>query len=325
MQYVTLGTSTLRVSRLALGCMSFGSPAWRDWTLTEEQSRPILRRAFDAGINFYDTADMYSDGASEEILGRAVREFGRREEVVVATKVFYPTGPGRDDRGLSRVHLLAAIDRSLQRLDMDYVDLYIVHRWDPDTPLEETLGTLDDIVTAGKARFVGASSMHASQLGSALALQARHGWARFVSMQNLYNLVYREEERAMLPLCRREHIAVTPWGPLAAGMLARPAHVSQDRTLRERTDPYARELYDPNVDRDVVARCNELAGRRGVSPAQIALAWLLHKREVTAPIVGATRRTHLETALLALDVALSSDEIRFLEELYRPHPIVGLG
>jgi aryl-alcohol dehydrogenase (NADP+) len=276
MQYVTLGTSNLQVSRLALGCMSFGSPEWRDWALTEEQSRPILRRAFDAGITFYDTADMYSDGMSEDILGRAVRDFGARDAVVIATKVFYPTGGGPNDRGLSRKHLLAAIDRSLRRLNTDYVDLYIVHRWDPETPLEETLSTLDDIVKAGKVRFLGASSMYAGQFMSALALQDRHGWARFVSMQNLYNLVYREEEHEMLPLCRSEHIAVTPWGPLAAGMLARAAGASGLQTLRGRTDPFARELYDPVVDHDVVARCQQVARSKGVSPARIALAWLLH-------------------------------------------------
>jgi aryl-alcohol dehydrogenase (NADP+) len=325
MEYVNLGTSTLRVSRLALGCMSFGSPEWRDWALTEEQSRPILQRAFEAGITFYDTADMYSDGVSEEILGRAVRDFGRRDELVIATKVFYPTGSGPHDRGLSRKHLLAAIDQSLQRLNMDHVDLYIVHRWDPETPLEETLGTLDEFVKAGKVRCLGASSMHAWQFRTALSLQEQHGWARFVSMQNLYNLVYREEENEMLPLCNRERIAVTPWGPLAAGMLARPAGSSGSHTLRARTDPYARELYDPAVDREVVSRCNELARRRGVSPARMALAWLLHKPEVTAPIVGVTRREHLDDSLGSLDVHLSVQDMRFLEETYRPHPIVGHG
>jgi len=323
MQYITLGRSNLRVSRLALGCMSFGSPEWRDWALTEEQSRPILQRAFDAGITFFDTADMYSDGMSEDILGRAVRDFGARDAVVIATKVFYPTGGGPNDRGLSRKHLLAAIDRSLRRLNTDYVDLYIVHRWDPETPLEETLSTLDDIVKAGKVRFLGASSMHAWQFMSALALQDRHGWARFVSMQNLYNLVYREEEQEMLPLCRDEHIAVTPWGPLAAGMLARSAEASGQGTLRGRTDPFARELYDRVVDHDLVARCHQVAGSKGVSPARIALAWLLHKPEVAAPIVGVTRAGHLSDCLGALDVRLSEEEMRFLEELYRQHPIVG--
>ena len=322
MQYVTLGTSNLRVSRLALGCMAFGSPAWRDWALTEELGRPILRRAFDAGITFFDTADMYSDGLSEDILGRAVRDFGVRHDVVIATKVFYPTGGGPNDRGLSRKHLLAAIDRSLRRLNTDYVDLYIVHRWDPETPLEETLSTLDEIVKAGKARFLGASSMYAWQFMSALSLQDRHGWARFVSMQNLYNLVYREEEKEMLPLCRHERIAVTPWGPLAAGLLARPAETSS-RTLRSRTDPFARELYDPAVDHDVIARCNQVARRRGVSPARIALAWLLHKPEVTAPIVGATRPVHVDDCLGALDVQLSDEEMASLEQLYRQHPVVG--
>ena len=323
MQYVSLGTSSLRVSRLALGCMTFGSPEWRDWVLTEDQSRPILWRAFDAGINFFDTADMYSDGLSEDILGRAVREFGRRDEAVIATKVFYPTGGGPNDRGLSRKHIMSAIDRSLRRLGTDYVDLYIIHRWDPDTPLEETLSALDDIVTAGKVRFLGASSMYAWQFMKALSLQAQHGWARFVSMQNLYNLVYREEEKDMLPLCRHERIAVTPWGPLAAGSLARPAQSSRLATLRARTDPYARELYDPDADRDVIGRCQEVAHARGVSMAQIALAWLLHQDVVTAPIVGATRVEQLDNCIDALDIKLSDRELSLLAEKYRPHPIVG--
>jgi aryl-alcohol dehydrogenase (NADP+) len=250
-----------------------------------------------------------------------VRDFSVRPDVVIATKVFYPTGGGPNDRGLSRKHLLAAIDRSLRRLNTDYVDLYIVHRWDPETPLEETLSTLDEIVKAGKVRFLGASSMYAWQFMSALSLQDRHGWAAS-SPCRTGNLVYREEEKEMLPLCRHEHIAVTPWGPLAAGLLARPPE-SSPRTLRGRTDPYARELYDPLVDRDVIARCNQLAGRRGVSPARIALAWLLHKPEVTAPIVGATRVEHLDDCLGALDVQLSAEEVSSLEVLYRQHPIVG--
>jgi len=325
MQYVTLGKSDLRVSRFALGCMSFGSPEWRDWVLPEDRSRPILWRAFDLGINFFDTADMYSDGVSEDILGRALRDFGRRDQVVVATKVFYPTGGGPNDRGLSRKHIMAAIDRSLRRLNMDYVDLYIIHRWDPDTPLDETLSALDDVVRAGKVRFLGASSMYAWQFMKALCLQSEHGWARFVSMQNLYNLVYREEESGMLPLCRYEGIAVTPWGPLAAGLLARPPQSSRLATLRARTDPFARELYDPEADSEVIARCHDLARRRGVPAAQIALAWLLHQDVVTAPILGVTRVEHLEGSIGALNVALSADELAYLEERYLPHPIVGHG
>jgi len=323
MQYVTLGPSGLGVSRLALGCMAFGSPAWRDWALTEEQSRPILRRAFESGINFFDTADMYSDGVSEEILGRAVREFARRDDVVIATKVFYPTGGDPPDRGLSRAHIRSAIDRSLRRLGTDHVDLYIVHRWDPETPLDETLRTLDELVTQGKTRFVGASSMWAWQFMSALALQDRFGWARFVSMQNLYNLAYREEEREMLPLCTHERIAVTPWGPLAAGMLARPGQGAGALTLRRRTDPYARALYDLERDRSVVARAHALAARRDASSAQVALAWLLHKPAVTCPILGASRVEHLDDGVRALDLRLSPDEMTFLEEPYEPHRVVG--
>jgi aryl-alcohol dehydrogenase-like predicted oxidoreductase len=323
MQYVALGTSDLRVSRFALGCMAFGSSEWRNWVLPEEQSRPILQRAFDAGINFFDTADMYSDGLSEDILGRAVRAFTRRDQVVIATKVFYPTGEEPDDRGLSRKHIMLAIERSLRRLNTDYVDLYIVHRWDRETPLEETLSTLDEVVRAGKVRYLGASSMYAWQFMRALRLQDQYGWSRFVSMQNLYNLAYREEENEMLPLCRQERIAVTPWGPLAAGMLARPAESTRRATLRARTDPFARELYDPGTDREIVARCNDVARERNVSSAQIALAWLLHKPEVTAPILGATQPGQLMDCLGAVDVKLSPEEMWRLEEPYRQHPIVG--
>jgi len=303
--------------------MSFGSPDWRDWVLTEEQSRPILWRAFDAGINFFDTADYYSDGLSEDVLGRAIRDFGRRDDVVIATKVFYPTGGGPNDRGLSRKHVMSAIDRSLRRLNVDYVDLYVINRWDPETPIEETLNALDDVVRLGKVRYLGASSMYARQFIRALSLQDRYTWARFVSMQNLYNLVYREEETEMLPLCEHEGIAVTPWGSLATGMLARPAGAGGLSTPRARTDRFAHESYVADSDLDVVRRCNEVARRRGVSPAQVALAWLLNKPTVTAPILGVTRVQQLDDNLRALDVTLSSDDAFYLEAAYQPHSVVG--
>ncbi len=325
MEYVNLGRSGLKVSRLCLGTMTYGSPAWRPWVLPEEASRPFIRRALELGINFFDTADMYSRGASEEILGRALRDFARREAVVIATKAFYPMGDGPNDRGLSRKHLLDAIDASLRRLGVDYVDLYQIHRWDPETPIEETLRALDDIVRAGKARYLGASSMYAWQFAQALALADRHGWTRFVSMQNHYNLVYREEEREMLPLCRAEGIGVIPWSPLARGFLAGNRRAGDGgETLRAQTDQYARELYYRQNDFEIAARVSALAERRGVKPAQIALAWLLHQPEVTAPIVGVTRLEQLDELAAALDIRLEADERRWLEEAYQPHPVAGM-
>jgi aryl-alcohol dehydrogenase-like predicted oxidoreductase len=325
MNYVSLGRSGLKVSRLCLGMMTYGSPEWRDWVLPEERSRPFIARALEAGVNFFDTADMYSRGVSEEILGRAVRDLTRRDQVVIATKAFYPTGDGPNDRGLSRKHLLDALDASLRRLGTDYVDLYQVHRWDPETPIEETLATLHDIVRSGRARYIGASSMAAWQFASALYRADLHGWTRFVSMQNHYNLVYREEEREMLPLCRAEDVGVIPWSPLARGFLAGNRRRGPDRgdTTRSRSDAFAHALYYAEADFQIVDRVVEVAARRGVTPAQVALAWVLRQPGVTAPIVGASKMEQLDQALAALDLTLDADECRYLEELYTPHPVLG--
>jgi aryl-alcohol dehydrogenase-like predicted oxidoreductase len=323
MQFVRLGTTGLKVSRICLGTMTYGTPKWRPWVLDEEASRPFIRRALELGINFFDTADMYSDGASEEVLGRALGELARRDQVVVATKVFNPMGEGPNDRGLSRKHILDAIDASLKRLRLDYVDLYQVHRFDYETPIEETLEALDAVVRSGKARYIGASSMFAWQFGKMLSVSERRGLTRFVTMQNHYNLVYREEEREMLPLCREEGIGVLPWSPLARGLLSGTHRRGQGgATLRAETDEYSRKLYTDD-DFDVVDRVIALAARRGVPPAQIALAWLLHQPAVTAPIVGASKMQHLDDAVAALSVALSDEERRSLEEPYRPHPVRG--
>ena len=330
MQYVNLGRTGLRISRICLGTMTFGSRAWRPWVLTEEDSRPFIRRAIEAGINFFDTADMYSRGVSEEIVGRALGDLSTRDQVVVATKAFFPMGDGPNDDGLSRKHLFDAIDASLRRLGTDYVDLYQIHRFDPHTPIEETLEALNDIVRAGKARYIGASSMYAWQFARMLHVSERHGWARFVAMQNHYNLIYREEEREMLPLCRAAGIGVIPWSPLARGFLAgnRARAASGDGpdaggTLRARTDEYARGLYYADSDFRVVERVVELARRRGVTPAQVALAWILRQPGVTAPIVGATKLAHLDAAIAALDITLDDAECRLLEEPYVPHPVLG--
>jgi aryl-alcohol dehydrogenase-like predicted oxidoreductase len=325
MEYLKLGRTGLDVSRLCLGCMSFGVPerGRHPWTLGEEQSRPLIRRALDAGINFFDTANSYSEGTSEEIVGRALRDFARRDEVVVATKVFFPTaGRAPNAQGLSRKSILAAIDDSLRRLGMDYVDLYQIHRWDHETPIEETLDALSDVVKAGKARYIGASSMYAWQFCKALQVADREGWLRFVSMQNHYNLLHREEEREMLPLCAAEGIGVIPWSPLARGRLTRPW---DETTERARTDEVGKTLYRANVeaDRRVIERVGEIASRRGVSRAAVSLAWLLHKPVVTAPILGTSKPQHLEDALAALALKLSPEEITALEEPYVPHPVVG--
>jgi aryl-alcohol dehydrogenase (NADP+) len=304
--------------------MTYGTPAWREWVLPEADSRPFIRRALDLGITFFDTADMYSLGASEESLGRALKEYAARDQVVIATKVFFPMGEGPNDRGLSRKHILQAIDASLQRLRVDYVDLYQIHRWDYETPIEETLEALHDVVKAGKARYIGASSMFAWQFARALALSDRHGWTRFVSMQNHYNLIYREEEREMLPLCRAESVGVIAWSPLARGFLAgNRSRQGWGETTRARTDDYAQKMYYAEADFTIAARVEELAARRGVKPAQIALAWLLAQPGVTAPIVGASRLEQLDQAVAALDIALDADERKFLEEAYVPHPVLG--
>jgi aryl-alcohol dehydrogenase-like predicted oxidoreductase len=324
MQYVTLGRTGLKVSRLCLGTMTYGTPAWREWVLPEDASRPFIRRALEHGITFFDTADMYSLGVSEEVLGRALRDFARRDQVVVATKVYFPMGDGPNDRGLSRVHLFDAIDASLRRLQTDHVDLYQIHRWDAETPIEETLEALHDLVRAGKVRYLGASSMYAWQLAKALYLADLHGWTRFVSMQDHYNLVYREEEREMLPLCREEGLGVIPWSPLARGFLAgnRPRG-EEGATTRARSDTFSHKLYRQPEDHDVADRVAVVAERRGAKPAQIALAWLLHQPAVTAPIVGASKMEHLEEAVAALDIRLSDEERRELEVVYRPHPVLG--
>jgi 1-deoxyxylulose-5-phosphate synthase len=325
MDYVCLGNTGLKVSRLCLGCMTYGTSKWRDWVLDEEASRPFIQRALELGINFFDTADMYSLGASEEVLGRALKDFApRRDEVVVATKVYFPMGDAPNARGLSRKHILDAIDASLKRLGLDYVDLYQIHRFDHETPLEETLEALHDVVRAGKARYIGASSMFAWQFAKSLYLADLNGWTRFVSMQNHYNLVYREEEREMLPLCREEGIGAIPWSPLARGFLAgnRPRG-DKSSTQRAASDTFAHGLYYQPEDYDVVDRVVALAERKGVKPIQIALAWLLHQPGVTAPIIGASKPGHLEDAVGALEIHLEAEERKFLEEPYKPHRILG--
>ena len=324
MEHLNLGRSGLKVSRLCLGTMTYGTPAWRPWVLSEADSRPFIRRALELGITFFDTADMYSQGVSEEIVGRAVRDFARRDQVVIATKAFFPMGDGPNDRGLSRTHLLEAIDGSLRRLGTDHVDLYQIHRWDPDTPIEETLEALHDIVKAGKARYVGASSMYAWQFARALHLADRHGWTRFVSMQNHYNLIYREEEREMLPLCRFEGIGVIPWSPLARGFLAgNRRREDWGDTARAKTDDYGQKLYYSEADFTVAARVAEVAAARGVKPIQIALAWVVAQPGITSPIIGASRLEHLDDAVAALDITLSDDERRLLEAPYVPHAVLG--
>ena len=325
MEYVRLGKTGIQVSRICLGVMTYGTPQWRPWVLDEEQSRPFLERALGHGINFFDTADMYSRGVSEEVLGRALRDFkAPRDQIVVATKAFFPIKDGPNTRGLSRKHLFDAIDGSLSRLGTDYVDLYQIHRFDPETPIEETLSALHDIVKAGKARYIGASSMAAWQFAKMLHVAERHGWTRFVTMQNHYNLVYREEEREMLPLCREEGIGVIPWSPLARGFLAGNRR-KEDRgeTSRAKTDDFAHNLYYSDDDFVVADRVVEVAGRLGVKPTQVALAWLLAQPAVTAPIVGASKLSHLDDAVGSLSIRLSPEDITFLEEPYNPHPVLG--
>jgi len=324
MDYTRLGKTGLKVSRICLGCMTYGTPQWRDWVLDEEASRPFIRRALELGVNFFDTADMYSNGASEEVVGRALKDFAKRDEVVLATKVYFPLGNAPNAGGLSRKHVFDAIDASLRRLGVDHVDLYQIHRWDPETPIEETLEALHDLVRAGKVRYLGASSMYAWQFAKALYLADLHGWTRFVSMQNHYNLVYREEEREMLPLCREQGIGVIPWSPLARGFLAgnRPKG-DEGVTRRARSDTFAHKLYRQPEDYEVAERVAAVAERRGAKPAQVALAWLLHQPAVTAPIIGASKTEHLEDAVAALEIHLSDDERRELEEVYRPHPVLG--
>ena len=324
MKYVNLGKTGLRVSRICLGTMTYGSSKWRDWVLEEEASAPFFRQAFEAGINFFDTADMYSLGASEEVVGRAIRQHARRDDVVLATKVNFAMSDDPNDRGLSRKHILAGIDNSLKRLGTDYVDLYQIHRFDSHTPIEETMQALHDVVRAGKARYLGASSMFVWQFANMQHAADRHGWTRFVSMQNHYNLVYREEEREMIPFCISEGVGVIPWSPLARGFLAGNRHRDKsDATARSRSDEYAKQMYFHDDDFAIAGRNAELAGRRGVSPAQMALAWMLHKPGITAPIIGASKMSHLDDAVAALDITLSEEEIKLLEEPYKPHAVLG--
>ena len=324
MQWVNLGQTGLKVSRLCLGTMTYGSKKWRPWVLEEEEARPFFRKAIEAGVNFFDTADMYSVGVSETILGHALREYTRRDDAVIATKAFYPMGPGLNDRGLSRKHIMQAIDASLRRLSTEYIDLYQIHRFDPETPIEETLEALHDIVKSGKALYIGASSMFAWQFAKMLDIAERRRWTKFVTMQNHYNLVYREEEREMIPLCIDRGIGVIPWSPLARGFLAgNRTRQQRGTTERAQTDEFAHQMYYTDLDFDVVDRVIELAKRRGVTPAQIALAWILHKPGVTAPIIGASKMEQIEQSLAALDVTLDATEMQFLEEPYKPHAVLG--
>jgi len=324
MDYVRLGSTGLKVSRLCLGCMTYGSKKWRDWVLEEDESRPFFRRALEAGINFFDTADMYSDGVSEEITGRALKEFAVRDRVVIATKVFNPMGDDPNQRGLSRKHIHHAIDASLRRLGTDYVDLYQIHRFDYTTPIEETLRALDDIVRGGKALYIGASSMYAFQFAKMLAASDTHCLSRFVTMQNHYNLVYREEEREMLPLCREEGIGVIPWSPLARGFLAGNRR-AQDfgETTRAKTDDYAQKMYYQPSDFAVVDRVTAIAQQRGIPNAQVALAWVMQQPGVTAPIIGASKSKHLDDAIAALEVKLDPADLKALAEPYQPHRVLG--
>ena len=325
MDYVRLGSAGLKVSPICLGMMSYGTAAERAWHLDEAAAEPIVKAAIDGGVTFFDTADTYSDGVSEQITGRLLgRLFDRREDYVLATKVYFPMGTGPNDRGLSRKHVLSAIDASLRRLGTDYVDLYQIHRWDYQTPIEETMAALHEVVQAGKVRYIGASSMFAWQFAKAQNLAERHGWSRFASMQNHYNLIYREEEREMIPLCADQGVAVLPYSPLARGVLAgNRGRQGERRTTRAGTDPLSDERYNSPGDFDVADRLAEVAAARGAPPAQVALSWLLSRPTVTAPIVGATRLGHISDALAAVQLTLTEEEVRQLEEPYLPHPVLG--
>jgi len=325
MDYVNLGKSGLKVSRLCLGMMTYGSSKWRKWVLDEEQALPFVKRALEAGINFFDTADVYSVGASEEVLGNTLKTCGvKRESVVVATKVFNPMSEEVNDRGLSRKHIMDSIDRSLRRLKMDYVDLYQIHRWDANTPIEETMQALNDVVKSGKARYIGASSMFAWQFAKAQYTADLHGWTRFVSMQNHYNLVYREEEREMIPLCIDQGIGLIPWSPMARGFFAGNRHKQGGgETVRAQTDDFAGMLYYRPEDFTVAERTWEVAKAHNATGSQVALAWVLNKPHITAPIIGASKLEHLDQSIAALEIKLAPEEIKHLEELYQPHPVLG--
>ena len=326
MEYVALGRTGLKVSRLCFGTMTYGSKKWREWVLEEDEARPFFRRAIELGINFFDTADMYSRGASEEITGRALKEFGGgRDRVVIATKVFNPMGDAPNQRGLGRKHIHHAIDESLRRLGTDYIDLYIIHRLDLETPMEEIMQALHDVVRAGKALYIGASSMYTWQFAKLQHIADQHGLTRFVAMQNHYNLIYREEEREMNPYCVSEGVAITPWSPTARGLLAEDRNPGDSgATLRSRTDDYGKSLYYRPEDKAVIERLTDVAKRVGKRNIPVALAWLLARPGVTAPIVGATKISHLEDAVSALDIRLSEADITALEEPYAPHPVIGI-
>lgn len=325
MKYTLLGRTGVTVSRLCLGCMTYGNPAWRPWVLDESASRPFFRRAVELGINFFDTADMYSLGVSEEITGRALKEYARLDECIVATKVFNPMSEGPNMSGLSRKHIVQGCEASLRRLGIGTIDLYQVHRFDPNTPIDEMVAALDILVRQGKVRYLGASSTAAWKFAMALSASERNGWARFVTMQNHYNLIYREEEREMMPLCESRGVAVIPWSPLARGLLAGTRRTLDDTsaTRRAESDDFARKLYDTPGDLDVIEAVRRVADARGVSPARVSLAWLHSKPAVAAPIVGATKLSHLEDAAASVDVELSAEEIQQLEAPYRPHPVRG--
>lgn len=325
MQYRRLGTTGMKVSRLCLGTMTYGSPRWREWVLDEQASRPFIKQALDAGINFFDTADMYSIGESERVVGKALLDYAPREDVVIATKVFNAMGDGPNNRGLSRKHIMAAIDASLQRLGTDHVDLYQIHRWDYHTPIEETMEALHDVVKAGKARYIGASSMFAWQFAKAQFTAEKHGWTRFVTMQPMYNLIYREEEREMLPQCADQGVGVIPWSPLARGILAgKTVQGEGGETARARTDENTRKWHlGSDIDQPVIAALQEVADNRGTSMARVALAWVLSNPAVTAPIIGASKPGHIEEALAALELELSEDEKTALEAHYVPHQVAG--
>ncbi len=325
MQYTNLGKTGMKVSRLCLGMMSYGAKSWREWVLNEEDAKPFIRRALDAGVNFFDTADVYSLGESEKVTGNLLKFFGvRRENVIVATKVNGQMSEDINAKGLSRKHILDSIDKSLKRLQMDYVDLYQIHRWDYETPIEETMEALNDVVRAGKARYIGASSMYAWQFSKAQSIAQSHSWSRFVSMQNHYNLVYREEEREMIPLCLDQGVGLIPWSPMARGFFAKNRKPGGGgETTRANSDPFANQLYFREEDFAIANLANEIADARGVSGSQIALAWILSKPHINSPIIGATKMDHLEQAIAALDIKLSEDEVKQLEEPYKPHPILG--
>jgi 1-deoxyxylulose-5-phosphate synthase len=323
MQYTQLGKSGLSVSRICLGCMSYGTSEWRPWVLDEAEAAPFFKLALESGINFFDTADMYSIGMSEEVTGRALREMANMEEIVLATKVNFPMGKGQNMGGLSRKHIVQACEASLRRLGVETIDLYQIHRFDTKVPIDETLGALNQLVVQGKVRYIGASSGYAWRMAQALSTSERNGWAKFISMQNHYNLIYREEEREMIPLCLEEGVGLIPWSPLGRGRLARTTPSPSEGTTRAENDPFGDALYDSPGDNDVIEANRKVAAEIGVQPAQVALAWLLSRPGVVAPIIGATKISHLETAIKALDVKLSEDQMKALEAPYKPHAVKG--